>query len=360
VARLFVTIVLVLSLPGCIAAGDDPTPTSTVDLASALPDLGAAPTIDLQPPTAWIGSAPVTIADGQTRVGGLALDAHYLYWCNWGGQVMRAGLDGTNPTVLADGQPAPTAVAVDDTNVYWTTLGNAGNGSGQVMRMALSGGAPVELAQGENNPVALALDGANLYWLNLGTGDQFGNYAQDGALRGLPKGAAPGTPPTTRSAGLYLPDWGSLRVDPAGLLWTSSSVLQRYRFGDGSTSVLAADPHPWGGGVQGFALYNGLVYFSTGVSLYTVPLEGGEVQDLSVPITGGGASSVAIDDTGIYFVIHNLSSVYWLPPGGRQPFVISNNENWPWAIATTRSAVYWLDKGEGENWDSGAAMMVTK
>ncbi|MBI5533769.1 MAG: hypothetical protein HY898_13700 [Deltaproteobacteria bacterium] len=64
------------------------------------------------------------------------MDADAVYWTNFGGNtVMKVPLSGGTPVTLAAGQPRPAGIAVDGNAVYWTNVA-----SGTVMKVDRAGG----------------------------------------------------------------------------------------------------------------------------------------------------------------------------------------------------------------------------
>jgi hypothetical protein len=94
--------------------------------------------------------------------------------------VLRAPLEGGAPTVLADNQSGVLSLAVDARNVYWPSMS-----SGQVLGTPRAGGVePLVIADKQNGPGAITVDDTGIYWTTDARGTR-GAKAQrhDGALR---------------------------------------------------------------------------------------------------------------------------------------------------------------------------------
>ena len=178
------------------------------------------------------GGAATTLVSGQVSpdgIGGLALDAAYVYWTTGGpatatngGAVVKAPIGGGAPTTLATGQ-YPGALAVDDTHVYWVNTlcappndGGAECTENAIVSVPLGGGAPTTLASGEGQGEQIALDAVNVYWTTSSRDNsQFGM----GPVLVVPK--AGGTPATLAS-GQYDPT--GIAVNENSAVWLSAGL----------------------------------------------------------------------------------------------------------------------------------------
>jgi hypothetical protein len=97
----------------------------------------------------------------------LAMDESRLYWLTAAGEVHAAFRVGSAPVTLATGQTGANALALDDTHVYWTVSGS-GAMSGAVRRVSKQGGAVSEVASSQPEPLGVAVDGQAVYWVNSG------------------------------------------------------------------------------------------------------------------------------------------------------------------------------------------------
>jgi hypothetical protein len=121
----------------------------------------------------------VTLADGQGRARGVAVDDLYVYWTDGDqGSVKRVAKAGGSTSVLVSDQDSPSGIVVDATHMYWLLLGapatlSGGNFvvHGRLMRALKDGSSPEALgvalwvpgALGSSTP--LAMDDAAVYWM---------------------------------------------------------------------------------------------------------------------------------------------------------------------------------------------------
>ena len=153
---------------------------------------------------------------------GIALDAHYAYWSNFGGSapIRRVPLLGGQETTLATGQAA-FGIAVDDKYVYWA---NAGDGT--IRSVPVGGGTTKILVSGVSGANQIAVDGASIYMTTRGPRDC-------GMVIKAPIG---GGAPTALVTGLAQP-WG-IAVDATSVYWTNVVELEA----KGAGSVMQLTP----------------------------------------------------------------------------------------------------------------------
>jgi hypothetical protein len=109
------------------------------------------------------GGSATVVASGQMQVGGVAMDASYVYWATQGvlKRAPRAGGTATTLATQSSGTYGP--VVVDATRAYYAT-------DTQVLSVPLAGGTPVVLATGQTQPFFMAQDTTALYWVSAGGG----------------------------------------------------------------------------------------------------------------------------------------------------------------------------------------------
>jgi hypothetical protein len=250
------------------------------------------------------GGTAVTLAVGPpSQTGYMAIDSTSVYW-TVADSVLKVPLDGALPpnppyTTIAAGQSRPQGIALDAANVYWVNSGNYGASDGSVVEMPLSGGVPVTLASGRNAPGALILAASRLVWTEAG---------------GLwTVGLSGGTP--TSIASPSPGGFGMLAFDGTDVYWTNADgtggTIQKVPLSGGAQVTLAPT-----GSVSwptGIAVDSTAVYWAT---LYTGGTENSwgtivrAALDGSAPCTiysgaqpGGTAHpmAIAVDSTSIYW-----------------------------------------------------------
>jgi hypothetical protein len=186
------------------------------------------------------------IVSNSAGASGIAVDSTNVYWI--GAAVWKCAVTGCNntPTQLARfGVPTPIGVASDGTSVYFTALS-------EVMQCAIGGcqNAPTVLATNLNTASAIAIYGGDIYFTDEGTGDVM-SCPSSGC------GGAPTMLVTGSAAGR------SVAVDANYVYW---------------------------GNAQGVA---------------AVPTGGGPV----IQLDSSGWSSIAIDDSCVYFTNYDTGTV---------------------------------------------------
>lgn len=168
--------------------------------------------------------------------------------------------ESNDPTVIAVAVPEPADVAVHDGHVFWThqperpTIGERDPGS--VFTVPVTGGEPRAVATGTWHPSALAVDERRVYWLD-----------QSSEAGGVPR------------------------------------LMSASRSGASAAPLIEALEDPPAAGTR-LAVFEGRLYWGGAVGLYSVPVDGGEVERL-VPgfdeVTGAMVL-VHVDHTGLYWV----------------------------------------------------------
>jgi hypothetical protein len=114
------------------------------------------------------GSSPMSLAK-LTGSGGIAVDAHAIYWAVCTGLsdsgVVALTRGTTALTTLATGARCPLGVALDDTFVYWTDYA-----VGTVNKTPIAGGTTEIVASNQPGAAAIAVDATALYWTNVDGG----------------------------------------------------------------------------------------------------------------------------------------------------------------------------------------------
>jgi hypothetical protein len=116
------------------------------------------------------GSNQVTLSDDQF-VSGLAVDSSHLFWSVSGqtdeanGEIMEAGLDGSNPQALITGVDNPNGVVVHGGHIYWTDPQQ-----GTIMEAGLDGSNPQALITDQSGLLQLAVGEDHIYWTDESAG----------------------------------------------------------------------------------------------------------------------------------------------------------------------------------------------
>lgn len=179
------------------------------------------------------------------------------------------------------------------------------------------GGAIVVLACGQSRPGTIAVDAANVYWADYGTypDSGFNGYNRDGAIMKVPiGGGAPIALATAQNAPI------ALAVRGTNVFWVNCNLSQA----------------PGGGGGRGCAI-------------------------MKVPVSGGVATVLASDQTDVFNLAVDASSVYWgvdcgtgpscgairaVPSDGGTPRDLGPAGD-PVGIAVDSVSVYWTEPAPG-------------
>jgi hypothetical protein len=224
------------------------------------------------------GSTPLSIADGQSYPGPIAVDGSYVYWGTNDG-VNRVPIGGGDAQSLSP--DTASRLALNATTLFW--------GADFLESVPKGGGDASILEFGQGGTFGLALDATNIYWSAELPG---------GTLNALP--IAGGTM-TTLASNLGLP--GGIAMDASNVYFVAEPVpgpctINAVPIGGGPVTTLAT----------GQVTANDLV-LDSGVLYWTNTATSGAV--MKMPVTGGTPVPIALDQKTPWRIAIDATSVYW-------------------------------------------------
>jgi hypothetical protein len=238
-----------------------------------------------------------TIVTGLQQGGTLAVDTANVYVEDQGtttGEVYQCAKTGcASPTQLGPGYA--TGIASDAHYVYWNDFGG-----GTIVRCAIGGCAnqPTVLVPNQPHAEGISFDGANLYWATTGT---------------LLTCASPACASPTVLASNQSPLIVSTAAETATVYWiSSSSLLGCGAAGCNQTPSVITANIPNAGSV---VVADGFAYYTSGNAVVSCPVTSACVN----PRTIGSSSApfgMASDGSDVYWLDENIAQVYRCPITG--------------------------------------------
>jgi hypothetical protein len=242
------------------------------------------------------GGAPTTIATGRA-IYRLFVDKDYLYFSALG-EIRRVNKNGGDPITIATvpsmGYQGYPSLAMDETNIYF--MDAIDDYRYKVVKVSKSGGAPVTLASRKIYlPTGLVSDGANLYWTDL---------ASSTVKRVNVNGG-----PTVIFGTCNNPAGIAADADRVYCLRKSGEVVGFRKIGGGSIKPSAVGNYYPAGGMPQDEMNVYFMSFQKGTyGIYKVGKKGGGAA-LSMPMSYMQSTSLAVDDTSIYWTNYNQGTV---------------------------------------------------
>jgi hypothetical protein len=276
-----------------------------------------------------------SVASGQNRPHGLAIDTDHVYWATEEGSVWRRAKAGGQPTLLGTGPESPFHMAIDATHVYWTHMQPNG-----VSRVPLAGGTvedvdvDIGVSSSSAGRFAIAVDSTFVWW------------DANGLLGFTPKAGG--------SASAY--NLGG-PITFAGMAQDASSIFGvDLGFNGGAGQVMKVDKTT--GAYQTLASGEDMpvtVAYDGGY-VYWAGQDNGSIK--RIPASGGTPSVVASgQEPWIHFIAVDGTHVFWgsaagyvkkAPVGGGVSTVLASGKVCPLDMAVDATHVYWTNIHSGE------------
>jgi hypothetical protein len=277
---------------------------------------------------------PVVVAAGLKDPFDIAIAGSSVFVTSFlGGDLVKVPLLGTNAKattlVPSDGQTALGGIAVDDTDVYW------GTSAGDIRKISQSGGQPSTIASGQGGLLAVAVAGDSLYWVT------------DTAVKKAPKAGGAEHVVATLSAGQG--PASDIAIDAGWIYWSYAGAADGAVFkaplGDGAVQIVAsmqvntnsvavdATGIYWGNGGSGNA--TGSILKATLDGMVLPPLATGQDNPNRVRKDGGH----------VYWTNATGGTVMRAPESGGDAKTIASTQVFPRGLAIAPATVVWTARG---------------
>ncbi len=230
-----------------------------------------------------LGGPATTVVSGvgNSTLGPIAVDATHVYVAD-GYTVKAIPRAGGAAETLAVGDSRITGLAVDGVSVYWIEDGGI-----PLVRKVTAGGGPTTLASGSGPAGPLAIDNANVYW--MGHFDTISKIPKNGG--------------TLAVIGSGLPFLSDFTTDGESVYFTEqdTGLVTSVPSRGGTPMVLA----PLAGGTwRILGLDTSNLYWIDQSTVSRVPKAGGAIELLVSPLASDLTipNAIAVDDTSVYWI----------------------------------------------------------
>lgn len=275
------------------------------------------------------------------------------------------------PQVIAEAQSGVYGVAIDAQNVYWTV-----ELEGTIRSAPKTGEGPITAVSvsAADRPTELISDGVRLYWADgpaMRTAEPSGknnaeafSTVQSGSPRLTRLWLGPVSFVITDSYGgvwqrprdggraVDLGRWSARAAVDGGssFFWITASSLMRFTMPEGPEVELAQGE----AGPQDLAIDGESVYWLTSSGeVKKIPRDGALGDATTLAAGQANPTRMALDDTHVYFTNAGDGAVRRVPKGGGPVEDIATGQGEPFAIVVDTSGVYWTNR-------SGGAVMVAR